>query len=74
MSEPYKGMRVALTPEAFRRFQDSLIVRRHGTLTSGRILPSRGRVVEGLYVRVKWDGLTTPESWDISDLVAAKED
>lgn len=73
MSEPRKGMRVALTPEIFARHQDSLIVRRFGTLTSGRILPSRGRFVEGLCVRVKWDGLTTPEKWDLCDLVPAKE-
>lgn len=71
MGEAAKGLRVCLTPEVFARHQDSMVVRTFGTLTSGRILHSQPPYEEGLTVRVKWDGLTTPENWHLADLAAA---
>jgi hypothetical protein len=49
-----------------------MIVRTLGTLTSGRILANhRVGEEEGAFVRVKWDGLTTPEKWHLSELSKA---
>lgn len=75
-------MRVQLTPEVRARYllptdiaidlrRSMLIPRNEGTLTSGRILRQRPGYEEGLFVRVKWDGLATPESWHIRDLEPA---
>ena len=71
MSDAVKGLRVCLAPAAFKRFEDSMIVRRFGTLTSGRVLRQLPGHEEGLFVRVKWDGLTTPENWHLADLAPA---
>lgn len=74
ISEAKKGLRVRLTDKAREPHKGSFsdAWRVHGTLTSGRVLPSRGKVVEGLYVRVKWDAMPTPESWDLTDLEPVK--
>lgn len=79
ISEVRGKMRVRLIPEVRARYllpTDSQIdfrrtmlnPREGGTLTSGRILRQRPGYEEGLFVRVRWDGLPTPESWHISDL------
>ena len=68
MSEAKKGLRVCLIPERFAQWEASPIQRKFGTLTSGRILHSQPPYEEGLMVRVKWDGLKTPESWHLTDL------
>lgn len=79
MSEVKGKMRVVLAPEARARHllptdlaidlrRSMLIPRDGGTLTSGRILRQRPGYEEGLFVRVMWDGLRTPESWHIADL------
>ena len=60
-----KGRRVVLAD--LSRY-DPLIPRVEGTLTSGRVKASSPPYEEGLYVRVKWDGLTTPEYWHLTDL------
>lgn len=79
ISEVKGKMRVRLTPEVRERHtlpvdtqidlrRSMLIPREGGTLTSGRILRQRPGYEEGLFVRVKWDGLPTPESWHLRDL------
>lgn len=68
MSEAKKGLRVCLTPEAYRRNDSPLIQRHFGTLTSGRVVALKRPYEEGLVCRVKWDGLTTPENWHLTDL------
>lgn len=84
ISEVRGKMRVCLSDEVRDRYtlpidtqidlkRRMLIPRVVGTLTSGRILRQRPGYEEGLFVRVKWDGLPTPENWHLSDLVPAKE-
>lgn len=79
MSDVKGRMRVRLMPEVRARYllpTDSAIdlrrsmlnPREGGTLTSGRILRQRPGYEEGLFVRVKWDEMPTPESWHIADL------
>jgi len=65
-------MRVCLRPDIYEGYAPYPWMRREfGTLTSGRILPSGSPYEEGLFVRVKWDGFPTPESWHLEDLVPA---
>lgn len=73
ISDARKGLRVQLTDDARRRFaltyaQDWRVL---GSLTSGRIKASPAEFPgheEGLFVRVKWDALPTPEYWNIAEL------
>ena len=72
MSQPRKGMRVRLNDVVRKRWTlpdgRMLIPRLAGTLTSGRVLASQPPYVEGLFVRVLWDGLRSVEKWDLLDL------
>ena len=73
MSEVRGKMRVRLSAAAAER-NDTAIKNgwrsQVGTLTSGRILRQKPGYEEGLFVRVKWDGMPTPESWHLLDLDA----
>lgn len=67
MGEARKGLRVyPADPTKF----NPLIPRVEGTLTSGRITTFQPPYEEGLFVRVKWDGMPTPEYWHLTDLIA----
>lgn len=79
ISEVRGGMRVRLIPEVRTRYllptdaaidlrRSMLNPREAGTLTSGRVLRQRPGYEEGLFVRVKWDEMPTPENWHIGDL------
>ena len=70
ISDARRGLRVTLTPKVAVRFKDpySASWRVAGSLTSGRVLRQRPGYEEGLYVRVKWDTMPTPESWSLMDL------
>ncbi len=72
ISEARKGLRVTLSEPVANRYTGTYAEpwRVAGTLTSGRILHSKPPYEEGLFVRVKWDALTTPESWHLEDLAA----
>jgi len=51
-----------------------LIPRELGTLRSGRVIARGLPYEEALVVYVLWDGLRTPEAWDLTDLVAIIEE
>lgn len=63
-----KGLRVRLTEELRDRQREAMIQRHGGVLTSGRVIRQKPGHEEGLYVRVKWDGMPTPENWHLVDL------
>ena len=71
MSDVKGKMRVHLSQAAAKRNTAAI---KHGwrsttgTLTSGRILASKPPYEEGLFVRVQWDGMPTPENWHLLDL------
>ena len=65
LSEVAKGRRVTLADDSR---QNPMIPRDAGTLISGRLLTYAPPYGEGVHVRVKWDGLTTPESWHLEEL------
>ena len=67
MREAHKDLRVQLTPEARSR-QFHADWRVAGLLTSGRLHHSQPPYEEGLMLRVKWDGMPTPEYWHLADL------
>jgi len=82
ISEAKKGLRVQLSakaralhtlePETAAQLGRSMLIpREFGTLISGRILKNKPGHEEGLFVRVIWDGLRTPESWHLVDLEKA---
>jgi hypothetical protein len=65
ISEVHKGCRVTLASDTS---QNWLVPRFEGTIISGRLLTYAPPYGEGVRVRVKWDGFTTPESWHLEDL------
>ena len=65
LGEVAKGRRVTLANDDR---QNPMIPRHGGTIVSGRLLTYAPPYGEGVHVRVKWDGLTTPESWHLEDL------
>jgi hypothetical protein len=71
MSEVTGKMRVRLSAAAASRHETAIKNGWRsptGSLTSGRILASKPPFEEGLFVRVQWDGMPTPESWHLLDL------
>lgn len=67
-AEGKKGLRVRLIEKLRDRQRGSLIQRTGGALTSGRILRQLPGHEEGLFVRVRWDGMPSPENWHLEDL------
>lgn len=61
IGEARKGLRVRLVDSHYE-------TRPTGSLTSGRIKYSQPPYEEGLLVRVRWDGMPTPEYWHLVDL------
>ena len=67
MGEARKGLRVCLK-EPQKEPSRTWHPRNAGALTSGRILYGHAPYEEGLYVRVKWDAMPTPENWHLEYL------
>lgn len=83
MSDVRKGLRVRLSDAARARYtlptdiqidlkRSMLIPRNEGTVRSPRVLVSCPPYEEGLCVYVVWDGLASPEKWDLLNLEQAR--